>query len=217
MSETSNRQTLSVRDWAEAALEVIAEKGIKGIAVEPLARRLGVTKGSFYWHFANRRALLQAALDLWEHQQTDEILDRVAQESDPRRRLARVFAEADGSRYAGRLYLALAGATENTLIQSVVRRVIERQTQFLWECYRDLGLDGQAARHKAVLAYSVFMGTLELRRDAPDTLPAGEAFHDYMHFVGEALIPGYERALHRREQNAPSEGGDMAPVPAREH
>jgi len=203
MGSSNNRQTLSVRDWAEAALEVIAELGVKGVAVEPLARRLGVTKGSFYWHFANRRALLQAALELWEHQQTDQILARVEQESDPRRRLARVFAEADGSQYAGRLYLALAGATENKLIQTVVRRVIERQTEFLWRCYIDLGLDEQAARHKAVLAYSVFMGTLELRRDAPETVPAGDDFHEYMHFIGEALIPGYDRSLHRRD---PAEG-----------
>ncbi|MBP8098362.1 MAG: helix-turn-helix transcriptional regulator, partial [Arenimonas sp.] len=53
---------LSAEDWARAALDVIAEQGLAAVAVEPLARRLGVTKGSFYWHFPSREALLVAAL-----------------------------------------------------------------------------------------------------------------------------------------------------------
>ena len=53
--ETKN--VLSANDWAEAALSAIAARGIEGVAIEPLARELGVTKGSFYWHFANRNAL----------------------------------------------------------------------------------------------------------------------------------------------------------------
>src|SRR5690606_6770697 len=53
---------LSAEDWAQAALDLIAEHGVASVAVEPLARRLGVTKGSFYWHFPSRDALLQAAL-----------------------------------------------------------------------------------------------------------------------------------------------------------
>src|SRR3546814_2778554 len=57
---------LSAEDWAQAALDLIAENGVAAVAVEPLARRLGVTKGSFYWHFPSRDALLQAALERWE-------------------------------------------------------------------------------------------------------------------------------------------------------
>ena len=49
---------LSSADWEGAALDSLAEHGLAGLAVEPLARQLGVTKGSFYWHFADREALL---------------------------------------------------------------------------------------------------------------------------------------------------------------
>ena len=56
------KSRLSADDWALAALDVIAEQGLAAVAVEPLARRLGVTKGSFYWHFPSREALLVAAL-----------------------------------------------------------------------------------------------------------------------------------------------------------
>lgn len=198
----NSRQPLTVSAWAEAALEVIADTGVETVAVEPLARRLGVTKGSFYWHFANRQALIQAALEQWERRETDEVLARAAQEQDPRKRLARLFREADGSQRAGRLYLALAGAMENRQIQTVVRRVVDHRLDFLRECYAALGLSAGEARRRATLAYSVFLGTLQLRRDAPEVIPIGDDFHEYMHFVGEALIPGYSRELVHVEETS---------------
>ena len=59
---------LSPQDWIDAALAAIAAGGLAAVAVEPLAARLGTTKGSFYWHFASRDALLKAALANWEQQ-----------------------------------------------------------------------------------------------------------------------------------------------------
>ncbi|EAR20486.1 TetR/AcrR family transcriptional regulator [Nitrococcus mobilis] len=195
----NTRQPLTADAWAEAALEIIAESGFDTVAVEPLARRLGVTKGSFYWHFANRQALVQAALEQWERRETDEVLARAAQERDPRKRLARLFREADGSRRAGRLYLALTGAIENHPIQIVVRRVMDHRVEFLRECYAAMGLSAGEAWQRAILAYSVFLGTLQLRRDAPEVIPAEDEFHEYMHFIGEMLIPGYTRELMRAD------------------
>src|SRR5690348_18440284 len=64
---------LSAADWERGALEMIADEGVGALAVEALARRLGVTKGSFHWHFKNREALLQAALTRWEADDTREL------------------------------------------------------------------------------------------------------------------------------------------------
>ena len=54
----NDKATLTATDWERAALELIAERGVQALAIEPLARRMGITKGSFYWHFASREALL---------------------------------------------------------------------------------------------------------------------------------------------------------------
>ncbi len=213
MTASSQKQSLTAEQWAITALDAIAEAGMKGVAVEPLARRLGVTKGSFYWHFANRKALLQTALEFWERRETDEVLARAAQEQDPRKRLARLFREADGSRRAGRLYLALASTTENRLIQETVRRVMDHRLEFLHGCYIDMGLCEEEAHDRAVLAYAVFLGNLQLRRDAPEVIPEGEHFHEYMHFIGGALIPGYSRELVRKAESiesAPSREGGVS-------
>lgn len=53
-------------EWVGAAVTALARDGAAGVRVEALARELGVTKGSFYWHFADRPALLVAVLDRWE-------------------------------------------------------------------------------------------------------------------------------------------------------
>ena len=82
---------LSADDWAREALEQIAETGVASVAVEPLARRLGVTKGSFYWHFPSRDALLQAALERWETMEQELVFGSLEKVTDPRERLRALF------------------------------------------------------------------------------------------------------------------------------
>jgi AcrR family transcriptional regulator len=72
------RHTLRPEDWTNAALEAIADGGTGKVAVEALARELGATKGSFYWHFRNRDALLEAALARWEETDARQIDERAA-------------------------------------------------------------------------------------------------------------------------------------------
>ncbi|MDO9242510.1 MAG: TetR/AcrR family transcriptional regulator [Rhodocyclaceae bacterium] len=59
------REALDRAAWIAAALDIVAQDGIDGLRVEGLAKRLGVTKGSFYWHFKDRRDLIDAVLDDW--------------------------------------------------------------------------------------------------------------------------------------------------------
>ena len=67
---------LSREAWVKAASILIAQEGVPAVAVEPLAVALGVTKGSFYWHFHNRDELIQAALEAWEQDQSVASLRR---------------------------------------------------------------------------------------------------------------------------------------------
>ena len=67
----SNGRQLTRDDWLRGALETMRSAGIDGVKVAPLAERLGVTTGSFYWHFKNRRELLDLLLDFWERTMTD--------------------------------------------------------------------------------------------------------------------------------------------------
>ena len=66
---------LGREDWIRAALELLVTAGVEGVKIVPLAERLGVTSGSFYWHFKNRRELHDALLEYWEREMTDAAME----------------------------------------------------------------------------------------------------------------------------------------------
>jgi AcrR family transcriptional regulator len=84
---------LNVDSWISAAMLVLSKKGIESVRVEPLAKMLGVTKGSFYWHFNDRRALLDAMLQSWRQRATLAIIERMERgKPDPADRLRALIA-----------------------------------------------------------------------------------------------------------------------------
>jgi AcrR family transcriptional regulator len=80
-------------DWLRAARLALLHKGPEGVRVEPLARDLGVTKGSFYWHFRDRGELLETLLVEWE--QETALLTEALRLADPRDELPAIVAELD--------------------------------------------------------------------------------------------------------------------------
>lgn len=73
--DDSKRQPqLSRDDWIEAALAVLVEEGFEAVQITQLARRLEVTRGSFYWHFKSREELLEALLEEWRARNTGVML-----------------------------------------------------------------------------------------------------------------------------------------------
>jgi AcrR family transcriptional regulator len=183
------RATLTAANWAEAALDAIAENGIEAVAVEPLARRLGVTKGSFYWHFTHREALLHAALELWERYETADTIARAENGADTRERLHSLFFQlANTDQRSERVLLALSGS-DNAAARACVQRVTECWRAYMEEAYKSLGMNQTGAKHWATLAYSTYIGTVRMRRDNPDALPTGSDFNDYLRFLIKMLIP----------------------------
>ena len=102
--------------------------------IEPLAQALGVTKGGFYWHFADRRALLEEMLDTWERTSIDEVIERVeAEGGDARARLRRLFALAGaGDEPAARpTSRSATGPAATRAVAERLRRVDNRRMDYL--------------------------------------------------------------------------------------
>src|SRR5260370_1001707 len=79
--------------WIDAGLRALAAGGPDAVRIEPLAHALGVTRGGFYWHFADRRALLEEMLDRWERATTEEVSERLEREGgDASAKLRRLLA-----------------------------------------------------------------------------------------------------------------------------
>jgi len=181
---------LSAADWERGALEMIAEEGVGALAVEALARRLGVTKGSFYWHFRNREALLQAALNRWEADDEGELQHHIGMAGDhPRERLGALFRWVSGEAQAHRIYAALLQALDHPLVQPTMIRVSQRRMNFLEAAFSEAGLDPGAARHRARLTYAAYVGFLQLNLTLELPHLPREQYEGYVEHVIAALVP----------------------------
>ena len=154
-------------DWVDAALEALAAGGVSAVAVEPVAVRLGTTKGSFYWHFANRAELVTAALAEWEQRYTERVIADLAQIPEPGARLRGLFQRAFGGRLTGAIDAAVLADAASPLVAPVLERVTRRRLGYLHETYAAMGLPPDLAASRALLAYTTYVGLFSLRRAAP--------------------------------------------------
>jgi AcrR family transcriptional regulator len=160
------RPGLTAEAWAEAALTAITEAGPDAVNVEELARVLGVTKGSFYWHYRSRADLIAAALTLWERRNTDRYLTEIADIPDPAHRLRRLISNAVTLSQRRNAYAALS-QIDSEPVQAVLQRVAEQRIAFLTGLYTDLGLPPRRARLLARLAYATYIGLMRITAEAP--------------------------------------------------
>jgi AcrR family transcriptional regulator len=164
---------LTKDDWTRAALRALAEGGLAALAIEPLASTLGATKGSAYWHFPNRDALLQATLDRWEREHTDAVIELVeAEGAAPLERLRRLFATALDAEHPANVELALLASADDPLVAATLKRVTERRLGYLATLFGQLGFTPAQARRRAVLAHSIYLGQAQLIRTTPELLPS---------------------------------------------
>ncbi len=173
MGVVKGQAGLSRTEWAEAALSALESGGIGAVAVEPLAKQLGTTKGSFYWHFRDRADLIDAVVELWEQRYVTDAIARLSTIEDPNERLQRLFAVA-ATPGTGRIDLALTEASKNNAgITATIRRVQTRRVAFLAGIYEQLELDPDTAHQLAVLALLAQAGMAVVAETAPELIPTG--------------------------------------------
>ena len=181
------RNRLSAADWERAALDALAEKGVSAVAVESLARRLGVTKGSFYWHFSSREALLTAALERWEREDEELVLAPMAAVADPRERVRELIRQVSHKRPSHAVLAALIKALDQPLVRPFIERISQRRMAFVTEAFREAGFDAANAANRARLAYSAYVGFVQLAQIGPRM--SHEEFEAYIRDFIEVLIP----------------------------
>ncbi|HJP76334.1 MAG TPA: TetR/AcrR family transcriptional regulator [Pseudonocardiaceae bacterium] len=172
MAKESTR--LSARDWAQAALKAIADGGLAAVAVEPLARTLGVTKGSFYAHYRNRNELIEAALTEWARSHGDEGLAELAAIADPAQRLRELLTTVVHAvrPLAPSVQLSLLSDRDDPRVAEAVGRVNQARLELLVRTYGELGLAPERATSRARVAYAAILGLLHLAQTSSDAPPA---------------------------------------------
>ena len=167
----SERGPLSSSDWVDAAIEVLVASGVADLKVERLAAALGVSKGSFYWHFENRDELLQRVLEEWSRVATHEVDKRLDRdEPDPARRLLRFMQLPLSSERATRmadLELAIMGwARRDPQAQAALEAVDRTRTANAYRLLCEIGVPEAVAHERSHEAYALIR-YVALRRDLP--------------------------------------------------
>ncbi|MEV0663510.1 TetR/AcrR family transcriptional regulator [Actinomadura luteofluorescens] len=165
--ERTARPRVGRRDWIEAAYGELARAGERGVAITTLAARLGVTKGSFYWHFRDRPELMRALLDRWAHERTDEVLGlALGSTADPRERLRRI--EALGREVAPIDRAMRLWAQDEPAAEEAVRHADRALLGHIAACLEDLGFDDEEALLRARLMLRVWAGGYLVPGAGPD-------------------------------------------------
>ncbi|MBD2260334.1 TetR/AcrR family transcriptional regulator [Pseudanabaena sp. FACHB-2040] len=157
---------LGRQDWIKTGLAVLAESGVEAVRVEPIAKRMNVTKGSFYWHFKDRNDLLDAILAEWVQIDTSRIIEQVNQtDAEPKTKLLRLFelAIADDGLILGlsdgRIENAIrAWATNDTKVAAVLAQVDRQRLDYTKSLFVEIGFSEPESLTRARLAYYSLVG-----------------------------------------------------------
>jgi len=179
---TTEKRQLTAHDWAVTALAAMGQGGAAAVAIEPLAKRLGATRGSFYWHFSSRGDLVRAALALWERRETEDVIAWVEAMPGPRERLRALLLAALESTTgpAADVELALQASVDDPDVAEALARVTQRRLAYLADQFGALGHDADGARERAVMSYSAFLGHAQLVHATPSLAPTGSALAGYV-------------------------------------
>jgi len=147
--------------WIEEGLRALATGGPDAVRIEPLAKALGVTRGGFYWHFDDRRALLEEILDAWERTSVDEVIERVESAGgEARARLRRLSALAASSDEPLRTDLAVRDwARRDQAVAERLRRVDNRRMEYLRSLFGAFCPDADDVEVRCMVFYSLWIGS----------------------------------------------------------
>jgi AcrR family transcriptional regulator len=147
------------QEWIEAGLQALAVGGPGAVRIEALAQALGVTKGGFYGHFADRNALLEEMLDTWERRATDATIETAERKGgDVRIRMRRAGALTFSAELLP-IDLAIRDwARHDPAVAERLRRVDNRRMAYLRELFGEISRDDDEAEARSMLAFSLAIG-----------------------------------------------------------
>ena len=148
---------LSAKDWLDQGLKALASCGFTALKAEPLAKAMGVSRGSFYWHFADVTAFHAAILARWHEVAAEQIIANVEAASKDENPLAlllrRVFGERLMLERAVRTWASVDPAA-----RAAVQAIDRRRLNYVEGLLAQSGLSVEIARARAQILYWAFLG-----------------------------------------------------------
>jgi AcrR family transcriptional regulator len=153
----SMAEQLSAKDWLDQGLKTLTESGFTALKAEPLAKAMGVSRGSFYWHFADIGAFHAAILAHWRDVAAEQVIANLEAASSTANPLPRLLRGA----FTGRPALESAvrtWASVDPLARAAVQAIDRRRLSYVEKLFRANGLPPAAARARAQIFYWAYLG-----------------------------------------------------------
>lgn len=167
---------LTTDDWLQAGYAILAEDGLKSLKIDRLCQRLGVTKGSFYWHFDAMPSYRSALVEGWRELRDDDRrqIDEVG-DLPPRERLATMMSSLVSPRHWTLERAMREWARTDETVADSVRAADRRILAAVRTAFEDAGFTAEDADLRANATFAVGIGFLHLSGHAPDSRLAGQS------------------------------------------
>ena len=190
---------LTRRDWINGTIRRLAQDSVAALRIDELADALGVTKGSFYWHFRNREDLLDAVLESWRSLMVTRVKELIGPADAPPlarlRNLLHLALTPHPDAPGGPFELTLRDwARRDARVAKLVREVDTERVAFLEELYRGAGLDSHRARVYALAQMSFIIGSNTIPADRTGNADAQRRRVAEMLFIPDALAGDRNRS-----------------------
>ena len=157
MNDQNKQTRLSREAWLQTALEVLAKEGRARLRLEHIAQKLGVTTGSFYWHFKNRDNFVMSLAEYWANWSTEQAAVTVTKKggdaSERLMNLIEIVFEDELSRYD---IVMRSWALHEPHVYQVVKKVDDFRYQFIRELFSQMGFKGDDLEVRSQICASYF-------------------------------------------------------------
>lgn len=179
---TERDRPTSLDDWIDAGFALLAEGGTSALRINRLCDRLNVTKGSFYWHFADIRSYRAALVEAWGDVRDRERRQFAAMGDVPPRQRMTVMMEAlvNPSHWAVERVMRTWAIADESVADKVRQSDLRVQTA-LRQAFLDAGFDSREAALRSTIMFNAGVGLLHAAdpgRSAPTAVR--EHFLEFM-------------------------------------
>jgi AcrR family transcriptional regulator len=159
-------EQLSARDWLDQGLRTLVQDGFTALKAEPLAKAMGVSRGSFYWHFADIGAFHAAILAHWRDVAAEQVIANLEASSNHENPLALLLRQAFGARLALENAVRTWAALDPSA-RAAVQAIDRRRLSYVESLLKASGLPDDVARARAQILYWAFLGFAQSDKPLP--------------------------------------------------
>ena len=150
-------ERLTAEDWIDFALKTLAREGFGALKADVLARKLGISRGSFYWHFADLSTLHARVIEHWKQAATEAIIVDIERYRLPKERFDALLRHAFG--HGALLEIRIRTWAENNVqAQRAVSDIDRRRREYIEHLLVEAGVAPTLAATRAQLVYWTYLG-----------------------------------------------------------